>query len=226
MIYKIAKRIVDSKEKSKEKAIEKYKQEDILRRKAYENQQNLIASFAKRFTEELESEYEVHHKPKFKVGQKVLLHPYYPADGWEPSGYALFSHTEYKGPVPVIIDKIHVDSARVFEKIMDHGRDRDTFDQIRWDSQYDQFKSKVKNYILPNFGLYQHVMHQYSFHIPDTDHQCWRYAIREDKFLLPSSKAGRAALKMAATKEKINQAKIDLQKQKNEYKELYNLVIS
>jgi hypothetical protein len=65
---------------------------------------------------------------------------------------------------------------------------------------------------------YQNVMYYYSFHIPESDHQYWRYHIREDKFLLPNSEEGKAAKEIASLKKK----RKDLEKRAKEVQEKYN----
>lgn len=223
-IYKIAKRIVETREKQAEDMMEKYLEEQKERNKRYDAFISLIGSFAKRYTDELEQKYLKDHSPKFKEGQKVLLHPYYKPDGWEPSGYALFSHTPYDGPVEVVIEKLHVDSSAVFEKIMDFARDRDYFSKIMTSEDWAYFERKADNLLRTHFNNYQPVMHQYSFSIPDSDHQYWRYALREDKFLLPHSKAGRTVKKIAELRRKKKELKAELVEVQEEARELYNLI--
>lgn len=221
-IYKIAKRIVDSREKSKENYLEKYRNQEEIRRKEWEDFISLIQTFAKQYIDDLEKEYVKYHKPKFKEGQKVLLHPYYKGDGWEPTGYALFDHTPFDGPVEVIIDKIHLDSARAYEEIMEAAQHRDYFNRIT--GSYDDFKKRADNLIGSRLKDYQEVMHYYSFHLPNSDRQYWRYAIREDKFFLPNSKGGKAVKKIASLKKKRKELKEEINRVQNEYRELYNLI--
>lgn len=223
-IYKIAKRIVESREKKEEKIARKYQEMERLRREEWNNYLNLIGKFAKKYVDDLEAEYLKHHLPKFKEGQKVLLHPYYNSDGWEPSGYALFSHTPFEGPVEVVIDKIHIDSAKVFEMIMDYARDKDYFSQIMLESDWNYFKRKADDLLKSKFKDYQPVMHQYSFHTENTEKQWWRYPMREDKFVTPNSKVGKTVKKIAELKKKKKELKTELAEVQEEARELYNLI--
>lgn len=224
MIYKIAKRIVEGREKKEEKIACKYRGRERLRILHRNNYLNLIGKFAKKYVDESEAEYLKHHLPKFKVGQKVLLHPYYSSDGWEPSGHVLFSHTPFEGPVEVVIDKVHIDSAKLFEMIMDYARDRDYFSQIMSEGDWDYFKRKSDNLLKSRFDDYQPTMHQYSFHTENTEKQWWRYAIREDKFVTPNSKIGKTVKKIAELRKKKKELKSELVEVQEEARELYNLI--
>ena len=223
-IYKIAKKIVESREKQCEKIEQKRKEDSDNRYSEWRLHQELISSMATKYLSELVEVYTSKNKPKFSEGQKVLLHPYYKADGWEPSGYELFSHTPYNGPVEVIIDSIGIDTGRAYEKIMDHARDRDTFNKIQSNSQYNQFKDLARNIWSIGMMHYEKIMYSYSFHIPDSDRQYWKYQVREDKFLLPNSQAGKAAKKIATLKKKRKDLEIKIKEVQTEYNELYNLM--
>ena len=225
LFYNWARKIVDKQKAKEEKARISSEEAHKKRMEAWEKHRNLIRDFAKDLTENLEKDYESKNSPKFKVGQSVLLNPYSDGDGWEGSVRQMLHHTEFEGPTEVIIRSVGLDSARLYE-LIDQWRDRGYFDGINNKSQYSRFleivDSRMKAFAGDRSNPYQWVMHYYTFHRPDDPERkkYWRYPMREDKFVSPSSKEGRAALKLWKLECQVKEKQEAAKKAKEEYESL------
>ena len=221
LFYNWAKRTVAKHEKKKEEKALTHEQERKALYEKWKIHRDLVMGMARKFCDTLEAEYSAKNKPKFKVGQSVLLNPYAQSDGWEGSVRQMMNHTKFRGPTEVIIRSVGLDSAWLYEKI-EEWRDRGRFDKISSESQYNSFRERVFQLLHNLRSSYQWVMHYYTFSRPEDPERKknWRYPLREDKFVSPYSQEGKAAQKLWKLECQVEEKQEAAQKAKEEYEAL------
>lgn len=217
--YNIALKIAESRKTKDEEKKASDKVERERQAAEWRMKIEIISTLRRKYLEDLEVDYAKRVKPRFQVGQKVLMNPYSDGDIWEGSVRSILSHTPFNGPVEVIIDSVHIDTTRLSE-IIDNYRDLGYFDKIKSESDYEKFINIISHRVSESGSKYQWVMHIYKFHKENEPGKYWCYSLREDKFVAPFSKEGKAVLKLGKMEADVESKKQAAKKAREDYEAL------